>query len=246
MNILGVKINAVTKNEALAKIAAFLVEEKPHVIVTPNPEIILYAKKHPAYREILNKADLAIPDGEGLLIVSRFMKERILERVSGADIVPEIAALAREKKLTIGLLGGLDQATVDKAAAVMREWGNEVVFASHGVPKKDWQNSAFHEKIISELRSAAPQVVYVALGHPKQEEWIDKYQFALPSARLFLGCGGSLEFIAGVAQRAPRSMQRAGLEWLWRLMKEPKRLKRILNAVIVFPLTVLYVSLRKK
>ena len=159
MFILGVKVDAVTKNEALAKIAAFLNEEKSHVITTPNPEIILYAEKHQAYREILNKADLALPDGEGLLIVSLFMKDKLLERVSGADTVPEIAALAREKKLTIALLGGLDQATVDKAAAVMRGWGNEVVFARHGVPKKDWQNLAFHEKIINELRAAAPQIV---------------------------------------------------------------------------------------
>jgi N-acetylglucosaminyldiphosphoundecaprenol N-acetyl-beta-D-mannosaminyltransferase len=246
MFILGVKVDAVTKNEAIAKIAGFLDEEKSHVITTPNPEIILYARKHQAYREILNKSDLALPDGEGLLIVSRFMKEKLTERVSGADMVPAIAVLAREKKLKIGLLGGLDQATVDKAAMVMRGWGNEVVFASHGVTKKDWQNSAFHEKIIRALRSSAPQVVYVAFGHPKQEEWIDKYKTALPSVRLFIGCGGSLEFVAGVAQRAPSWMQRAGLEWLWRLAIEPKRIKRIFNAVIIFPLTVLYVSIRKK
>ena len=246
MNILGVKIDAVTKTEAIMKIAAFLDEQKPHFITTPNPEIILYAHRHHEYREILNKADLALPDGAGLLFVSRFIKQALPERVSGADMVPEIAKLAREKHLKIALLGGLNQITIDKAAGVMRAWGNEVVYASHGVPKEQWENKEFHDRIINELRAARPELVFVALGHPKQEQWIDRYRDSLPSIRLFIGCGGALDFIAGAMRRAPAFMRRAGLEWLWRLIREPKRIKRILNAVIVFPLTVAYARFRKK
>lgn len=241
MLILGTKIDHVTKNEAIAKIAGFLDEQKSHFLTTPNPEILLYAHKHVDYREILNIADLALPDGFGLLLVSG-----LKHRVSGADMVPEIARLAREKHLKMALLGGLDQATIDKAAEVMRAWGNEVVYASHGVPKTQWENREFHDRIINELHAAAPEIIFVALGHPKQEKWVSEHRNELPSVRLFMGCGGALEFIAGTARRAPAWMRRIGLEWLWRLMIEPRRIKRIINAVIVFPLTVLYVSIWKK
>ena len=246
MPILGVKVDPVTKTEAIAKIADFLDEQKPHFVTTPNPEIILYAHRHSGYREILNKADLALPDGAGLLLVSRFMKQALPERVSGADVLPEIAGLAREKKLKIALLGGLDQSSIDKAATIMRGWGNEVVYASHGVPKTQWKNKEFHDRIINELRDARAEIVFVALGHPKQEQWIDEHRSSLPSVRLFIGCGGALDFIAGAAKRAPLWMRRAGLEWLWRLVREPKRIKRITNAVIVFPLTVLHAYVWKK
>jgi N-acetylglucosaminyldiphosphoundecaprenol N-acetyl-beta-D-mannosaminyltransferase len=174
------------------------------------------------------------------------MKQTLPERVSGTDMVPEIAKLARENKLKIALLGGLNQFAIDKAANVIREWGNEVVYASHGVPKTQWENKEFHGRIINELRAASPEIVFVALGHPKQEQWIDQYRNLLPTIRLFIGCGGALDFVAGVAKRAPTWMRKIGLEWLWRLAIEPKRIKRIFNAVIVFPFTVLYVSLRKK
>jgi N-acetylglucosaminyldiphosphoundecaprenol N-acetyl-beta-D-mannosaminyltransferase len=241
MYILGVKVDIITKNEAILKIAAFLNEEKTRFVITPNPEIILHAHRNPNYREILNKADLALPDGAGLLLVSH-----LPERISGTDMVPEIAKLAREKHLKIALIGGLDQTTVDKAAAVFRGWGNEVVYSNYGVAKKDWNNKSFHEKIISELRAAAPQIIFAAFGHPKQEQWIDEYKSKLPSVRLFMGCGGALDFVSGSAKRAPVFMQKICLEWLWRLLIEPKRIKRIFNAVIVFPLTVLYVSIWKK
>jgi N-acetylglucosaminyldiphosphoundecaprenol N-acetyl-beta-D-mannosaminyltransferase len=241
MTILGVKVDPVTKAEAIVKIAGFLDEQKSHFVTTPNPEIILYAHRHHEYREILNKADLALPDGTGLLLVSR-----LRERVSGADMVPEIARLARERNLTIALLGGLDQTTVHQAADVMRGWGNNIVYASHGVPKEQWENKQFHDRIISELRAASPAIIFVALGHPKQEQWIDQHLNSLPTVRLFMGCGGALEFIAGSAKRAPAWMRHFGLEWLWRLMNEPKRIKRILNAVIVFPITVLLAYVWKK
>ena len=244
LHVLGVKIDPVTKTQALAKIAVFLDEQRSHFITTPNPEIILFAHKHREYLEILNKADLALPDGFGLLLVSR-----LKERVSGTDMVPEIVKLAREKHLKIALIGGLDQTTIEKAAVAMRRWGNEVVYASHGVPKEQWENKEFHDRIINELSAARPEIIFVALGHPKQEQWIDEHRNSLPTVRLFMGCGGALDFIAGTAKRAPIFMRRLGLEWLWRLVCEPKRIKRILNAVIVFPLTVLYARLaqpRKK
>jgi N-acetylglucosaminyldiphosphoundecaprenol N-acetyl-beta-D-mannosaminyltransferase len=128
----------------------------------------------------------------------------------------------------------------------MRRWGNEVVYASHGVPKTQWENREFHDRIVNELAAAGPEIIFVALGHPKQEKWVNEHQNSLPSVRLFMGCGGALEFIAGTTKRAPLWMRRIGFEWLWRLAIEPKRIKRIINAVIVFPLTVLYVSIWKK
>ncbi len=246
MYILGAKVDSITSDEAIRRIASFLNEAKRHFVATPNPEIILYAHKHAGYRAILNKADLALPDGAGLLWAARYQGEPLKERVSGTDLAPEICRLAAERSLKIALVGGLDQRAIEKAAAVMRKWGNEVVYANYGVSKEHWNDPSFHEKMIHELRATSPALIFVAFGHPKQEQWIDTHRNDLPSVRLFMGCGGALDFIAGAAHRAPVWMRRAGLEWLWRLVREPKRLKRIFNAVIVFPLIVIYARFRKK
>jgi len=239
MWILGVKVDDLNRDRAVADIGDFLAEKRGHFLTTPNPEIILFARRHPEYRAILNKADLALPDGIGLLWAARFIGEKLTERVSGTDMIPEICRLAREKGLKIALLGGLDQPAIEKAAKAMRAWGNEVVYADHGVPKGEWDNQASHDRIILELGDAKPDVLFVGFGHPKQERWIDEYRSRLPSVRLFIGCGGALDFIAGSARRAPAWMRRLGLEWLWRLFVEPKRYRRIIDAVIVFPLTVI-------
>jgi N-acetylglucosaminyldiphosphoundecaprenol N-acetyl-beta-D-mannosaminyltransferase len=246
MEILGVKIDAITKDEAIVALRSFLEEKNSRFVATPNSEIVLYAHRHPAYRAILNRADLALPDGAGLLHAAKMIGQAIPERVSGTDMVPEICRIAREKGLKIALLGGLDQATVDKAAETMRNWGNDIVYARYGVPKTEWDNKASHDKIIDELRSVSPELIFAAFGHPKQEQWIDEYRSRLPSVRLFMGCGGALDFIAGTAKRAPAWMRKIGLEWLWRLIIEPKRYRRIFNAVIVFPLTAIYDRFRKK
>jgi len=245
MFILGTKVDKLSKNEAVARLALFLDDPRQRFITTPNPEIILYARRHPAYREILNKSDLAVPDGAGLLLAARLGGQALPERVSGSDLLPEICRLAREKRLKVALLGGLDQRAIEKAASTLRAWGNEVVYANHGVIKKEWNNAELHDKITQELRAANPDLVFVGFGHPKQEEWIERYRAALPSVRLFIGCGGALDFVAGTAKRAPRWM-RPWFEWLWRLIIEPRRAKRIFNAVIVFPATVIYESFKKK
>lgn len=244
MKILGVQVNPVTKTQAIAKITDFLLKSGQFFVTTPNPEIILYARQRPEYQGILNKADLALPDGAGLLLAAKFLKKPLPERVSGSDIVPEILRLARENNLAVALLGGLDQATVELAAAKIRKQGTRVVYADYGVSKGDWNNSAKHERIINELQGTRPDIALVGFGHPKQEEWIEKYRLQLPTVRLFIGCGGTLDFLAGKIRRAPAWM-RPWLEWLWRLLQEPKRIRRIFNAVIVFPLTVIYDSFRK-
>jgi N-acetylglucosaminyldiphosphoundecaprenol N-acetyl-beta-D-mannosaminyltransferase len=246
MEILGVKVDALGCQQTVAKIGDFLSVASGHFITTPNPEIVLYAHRHSEYRDILNKADLALPDGIGLLWASRAVGEPLKERVSGTDMVPEICRLARERGLRIALLGGLNQSSIDKAAAIMRQWGNAVVYAQHGVPKEEWDNRASHDKIVHELRATSPELLLVGFGHPKQEQWIDEYRSRLPSVRLFMGCGGALDFIADAAKRAPSWMRKAGLEWLWRLFIEPKRYRRIFDAVIVFPLTVIYARFWKK
>jgi N-acetylglucosaminyldiphosphoundecaprenol N-acetyl-beta-D-mannosaminyltransferase len=244
--ILGIKIDAITEAQALDKIALFLGENKNHLVVTPNAEIILYAHKNPDYADILNRADLALPDGSGPYLLSRFTKQRLPARIPGADFVPKVCELARQKKMKIGILGGRDQETVKKAAMAMRSWGNDVVFAAHGVLKEDWKKESFHEKIVNEMRKQNPDIVFVGFGHPKQEQWMDKYGQLFPSARLMVGCGGTLDFIAGAAKRAPAWMRSTGLEWLWRLYSEPARFQRIFNAVVVFPLTMIYASFFKK
>jgi len=243
MQILGVTIHPVSKDEALRKLSAFLEGSAPRVVVTPNPEIIMRAHRDPAYRAILNRADLALPDGAGIVLISRLLNMPVRERVTGADIVPGVVRLAAEKGLRVALVGGRNQHTITKAAAAL---GPSVVFAAHGVPKRHWNDEAEHEKMIEVLRASAPHVVLVAFGAPKQEQWIARYRDRIPSVRLWMGIGGALEFASGAARRAPSVMRAHHFEWLWRLIHEPRRIRRILTAVIAFPLTVLYAALTEK
>ncbi len=246
MTILGVKVDALNRQEVLARIGDFLGSKSGMFIATPNPEIILAARRDSSYRDILNSADLAVPDGIGLKLAAALLGQKIPERISGADLLPEIARMAAERGLSVGILGGRDQAAADAAASALRERGVRVAFAAYGPSPSDWNNPAVHEKMIAAMTAAAPAVLFVGFGHPKQERWIYAHRAELPSVRLFMGCGGAVDFLAGRAKRAPAFMRRAGLEWLWRLVSEPQRWRRILNAVIVFPFAVIYDSRKKR
>jgi N-acetylglucosaminyldiphosphoundecaprenol N-acetyl-beta-D-mannosaminyltransferase len=190
----------------------------------------------------LGSADLAIPDGTGLLWAARRRGTPIPERVTGTDLMQDIVALAAAGGRSIFLLGGTPRVAEKAAAELKRRYPDLIVAGamSGGRVHHDTEGRpiADHD-VIEAIRSSAPAVLFVAFGHGNQEKWIRHNLSSLPSVRLAMGVGGAFDFIIGRARRAPRSWQQIGLEWLWRLIREPRRFGRIWRAVVVFPFLIL-------
>ncbi|HKZ35829.1 MAG TPA: WecB/TagA/CpsF family glycosyltransferase [Patescibacteria group bacterium] len=198
--ILGVKVDRVTLPQALKIVDLWLISDRSkHYITTPNPEMIVAAQKDPDFKRILNAADLAIPDGAGLRLA-----DPKLRRLSGADLM-----MALIKKGYKTLLCGSKPGVAQKAAKKLGVMG-------------------ISQPNLSKINKIKPDLLFVALGHGKQEKWIAKNLPKL-KVKVAMGVGGSLDYIAKPWLRAPLLIQTLGLEWLWRLILQPWRLKRQLS-----------------
>ncbi|MDD5251252.1 MAG: WecB/TagA/CpsF family glycosyltransferase [Patescibacteria group bacterium] len=244
VNILGVPIDAVTADQAFRFVTdAVLSGRRGLFVATPNPEMLVLASRDNNFADTLRRADLNIADGTGLLFAARFQGERLPGRVPGVEFMERLVAWAAETGRTVFLLGGIEPDTAERAAAALRKRhpnikivGAESGGQVYGAPNGDWLAD---DRVMEELRSAQPDLLFVAFGHRKQEQWIAQNLPSLPSVAVAMGVGGSFDFIAGRARRAPAIMRRLGLEWLWRLIREPKRWRRIIVAFIVFPWLVI-------
>ncbi len=250
MTILGVRIDALSPSAAIQQVQAFLGSDRPHMVVTPNPEMLVAAQKDVYFREVLNEAHLSICDGKGIALLTRGN----LTRYAGVDMMEDICALAAAEKKRIFLLGTGTRHTLEKAAAALQqEFPTLIIAGMHpGMPitekpsPHDATRLILHydapaqEELIDSIIAAAPDILFVAFGHSKQEKWIYEHVAELPSVRVAMGIGGAIDFFAGTRRRAPRMMQALGLEWLWRLIQQPTRIRRIWRAVVVFP--ILYFS----
>jgi len=217
----------------------FLDGDATRRVFTPNPEILLYAREHPDFKALLNHADLALPDGAGVAVVQLLRTGRRIRRWPGVDVAEAAVRLAAARGDPVMFVGG--GGDVGRRAAArwqaklpglsVKAAGAEVRIGEDGVAVSTEEGRA----LIDAIRTAAPRVVLVAFGAPKQERWIDRYSAEIPSARIMLGVGGTLDMWAGRFSRAPRLMHRLGLEWAWRLAQQPSRLPRIARATMVFP-----------
>lgn len=236
INILGVKINNITKKEALQKCLRFLDCGGQHVVVTPNPEMVVMAQKDEYFRQIFERAHLCLPDGYGLILASRFFGTPLKERITGADFVWRLSALAEYKNCSVFLLGarrGIARKTAEK---LKEKYPNlKIVGAESGGDLKKISDIE-RDNLTAKINFARPDILFVAFGHGKQEKWIAENLSKLPSVKIAMGIGGAFDFIADEIKRAPKIFQNFGLEWLWRLFKEPRRYKRIYNATIKFGL----------
>lgn len=231
--ILGVEVDKITKEETLERIKQFVLSSKQHFIVTPNPEIVIEAQKDNNYRKLLNKSSLSIPDGVGLLYASWIFNDPIKQRITGTDLVYDLARIASENSWSIYFLGGQNN-TALKASEELRKLYPQLIVAgaSEGMNKSEFKYD--NQELINKINSAKPVILLVAFGAPKQEKWIDYNLEKMPSAKVAIGVGGAFNFISGRIKRAPFWMRKAGLEWLYRLLQEPWRIKRIFTATFVF------------
>lgn len=233
-------------------------------IVTTNPEILLEAKRDREYREAISRADLRTIDGVGLFAVGwilrlaslaqdvvtlNFFRHSVLrrktERLTGVDLAEHLLQYAWKHRLRIGLLGG-ESGEVQEAATRIRDaYPDLKVFAEQGgVVAKDGTEDGSTEAARERMMIFSPHILLVAFGHPRQERWIDSHRGDFADVRAVVGVGGTFMFWAGRIKRAPSWMRSVGLEWLWRLVQEPGRWRRIWNAVIVFPMVALIDRIR--
>ncbi|MEO5927382.1 MAG: WecB/TagA/CpsF family glycosyltransferase [Patescibacteria group bacterium] len=215
-------------------------------IVTANPEILLEAKRNPTYWQTLRQADLRLVDGVGLKLVG-WLLGASPSRLTGVDLCDNLLKEAETRGWLVAFLGGED-GEGDKAAWEKRKQYPKlrIITEAGGRVNPDGTGDEANDEAVQRLTMQAPDVLFVANGHPKQEAWIARNADALPSVKLVVGVGGTFNYWAGTSKRPPSMIRSLGLEWLWRLIHEPKRWKRIWNAVVVFPFVVMNDRLRKK
>lgn len=242
ITILGTPVSTHTRAEACEVVRAVLTNGAQTTIVTPNPEMLVDATKNPAFAHALASATLQLPDGTGIMFASRFLGTPLTERITGTDFLVDILRIAADSKQRVYFLGAKDD-TAARAAHKLQQAipGWVLVGAENGGDKHiDASGMPQLDAVLTErIRQAAPDILFVAWGHPYQELWMHRALPQLQSVKVAMGVGGAFDFHAGNVRRAPKIFRTLGLEWLWRLIRQPWRIKRIFKAVIVFPWLVI-------
>ena len=227
-NVLGVKIHAISMKQAVGMLKSYLKTNQLKQVVTPNPEIIMKARKDKRLKAIINRADLVVPDGIGVVFASKLIKER----VAGIDLI--INFFKTGIPIKVYLLGAEPNIAEKAALNISKKYLNvEIVGTYHG-----FFSSFEIDEILQDIERNNPDLLLVGLGSPRQEEWIFCKK---PKAKIAIGCGGAINVFAGEVKRAPKIFIKLNLEWFYRVIKEPVRLKRLL----VMPNFLLLILLRR-
>lgn len=234
INIMGVPVDMVNYDEALARFRSFVEEDGVSLIVTPNSEIVVNAGKNEALMDAIKQAEMVIPDGIGLVYASKLLGHPLQERVTGIDFLGKALEYLAQTGKTAFLFGS-KPGIAERAAEQMEKAypGLKICGCRNGYFKEDEE-----EEILREINEAAPDLLCVALGSPKQELFVLKYKDRL-KAKAAIGVGGSLDVWSGDLKRAPEFYRKHGLEWLYRFIQEPSRYKRM-AALPLFMLKVIF------
>lgn len=211
--ILGVKINDITMDQVVKKVEEWLEGEGKHQIVTTNPEFVMTAQEDEVFRKIINDADLSVPDGAGLKLGGR-----VKNTVPGVDLMEKLCGLAAEKGFTVGFLGGLDDVADKTAECLQKKYPNLKVSFANSVGK-------IADDGTTEVELPTTDILFVAFGYPRQDKWIAHNIKKIP-VKVAMGVGGSFDYISGKVMRAPKFLRAIGMEWLFRLIYQPWRIKR--------------------
>lgn len=223
VNILGVRVDMVTINEAANLIMKFMNEQGVHAVYTPNSEIIMQAYRNADFADLLNRADLLTADGIGVVHASKILKKPIKERAAGYDIARKILEKMNYTGHKLFLFGGKPGVAEEAAKNLKKDYPElNIAGMRNGYFKEDEEPA-----IVEEINASGADMLFVCLGAPKQEEWIDRNRDALKNIRVAMGIGGSLDVFAGKVERAPEIFCKTGMEWFYRLCKEPWRAKRM-------------------
>ncbi|MDD4753540.1 MAG: WecB/TagA/CpsF family glycosyltransferase, partial [Desulfitobacteriaceae bacterium] len=216
LKILGVRVDRVDMMGALCRMDSFIKEEGLHHVITLNAEIIYRAQSDENLKELINSADLVTPDGSGVVWAAGYLGEPLAERVTGIDLMGKICRQAHLNGWKIYLLGGAPGVAWEAAEKLRLQFPNiNIVGTDHGYFQENEE-----DEVLARIEAKAPDIIFVALGAPRQEFWIQKNKNRL-SAKVVVGVGGSFDVISGRVKRAPVWVQKLKLEWLARLIKEP-------------------------
>jgi N-acetylglucosaminyldiphosphoundecaprenol N-acetyl-beta-D-mannosaminyltransferase len=248
--ILDIPLNSTSVVKVLAFVRDSLARRRKFYIVTPNPEIVLLAQKDPLLKRALTLADIAVPDGVGLSYASSFLGLGKLNPIKGRELFMELVTLANKKGWNIFLMGG-EEGIAEKVAQNLSKGFKSVKIAFSPGARYNLEGEPINEvekgierETLEKLNEFKPELLFVGLGAPKQEKWILRNLKNLNIGGA-MAVGGTLDYIAGKASLPPKRAEKR-FEWLYRLYKEPKRVKRIFRAVIVFPLRILVERLKSR
>lgn len=223
-DILGVGISNASAVEVVDYIFSSIDNNtKPYFIVTPNPEMIVRSTFDTEFKQVLNKAELSLCDGMGLLIASRLLRAPLKTRITGTDLVDLICKESVRKPVCIGFLGGKGSVALKTAECLVKKYpGLNVCFVA-----SEWSDEGFKTEVSSALNvpNKKIDILFVAFGFPKQEIWMSE-QVNSSNFKVAVGVGGAFDYISGNVPRAPSFMRLLGFEWLYRLVRQPWRWKR--------------------
>ncbi len=222
IDVMGLKFDSMTMDEALSRAEALLRGDKAAYVVTPNAEIAYEALHDGQLREMLNGADLMLPDGAGVVLASKLLRTPVKQKVAGVDFAAGLLGILERNGQSLYLLGG-KPGIGELAAQKMLEAHPQLRIA--GIADGYFQDEA---PVIAKINASGADALFVCLGAPKQERFMVQHRQEL-HVHLMAGLGGSLDAFAGTVQRAPAWMIRLNLEWLYRLIREPKRFRRMLR-----------------
>jgi N-acetylglucosaminyldiphosphoundecaprenol N-acetyl-beta-D-mannosaminyltransferase len=245
INILGIDISAINMSDALSKIEHLIITKKQgYVCVCPN-HTIMESQKDSKLRDIVNSADVATPDGMSIVWASRLLGHHEVEQVAGSELMIAISDLSAKKGYTHFYYGGDNSVPGKLAESIQQRFPNLKIVGTYSPPFRklaDDENNA----IIDMINNTNPDIVWVGLGMPKQELWIGDH-FGQIKAPVMIGVGAAFDFLSGKKKRAPKWVQKAGLEWLFRLIQEPKRLWRrnLYHPIFFFKLFLQILGIKK-
>ncbi|MBI2355756.1 MAG: WecB/TagA/CpsF family glycosyltransferase [Candidatus Doudnabacteria bacterium] len=247
IDIAGVLVDNISKTETINKIDEFVKSGQPHYLVTPYSELIVFAQTNEKYKDALNKADLSLPDGIGILWAAKYLSSAghylltsllaivfnpiyirsvIKEQVRGSELIWDIARLASEKNYSLALVGGRVSVSALAANQLKSKFPDlKINLIVSG--------NVFDDQLAGEIAASNSDILLIAYSPPEQEMWLSE-TLARLNVKAAVGLGGTFDYIAGKRLMAPGLMHNLGLEWLWRLITQPWRLPRMWNAVPVF------------
>lgn len=234
--VLGVSFDNLTMTEAVNRALAIQPEHKGAFVVTPNPEIVMICQNNPEAAEAVSKAYLTIPDGIGIIYGAKILRTPLKEKIPGCDFTLRLMEEMQKDRRSVFLLGSkpgvaeMAQIRLKEQFPDLRFVGTNDGYFTDDLP------------VLEKINAARPDLLLVCLGAPKQEIWMKDHADSL-DVGLMIGAGGSLDVFAGTAERAPEGWRKAGFEWLYRLLKEPRRIGRMMN-IPKFLFTLLF--MRKK
>lgn len=234
VNILGINIDGSSEESVLAGVERKISDNVRFSILTPNPELVLLSQTDKKLKDALNSADFAVPDGVGLAYASRFLYDKFLNIIPGRILFEKLIELSAKKGYKVFFLGGLSnevELAKLKIENSLKISSRKLVIDTAGGPEV---TPNLPKSIVNKINKFSPDLLFVAFGNPKQEIFVWEY---LPKLKVkgIMAVGGTFRYVSGLSPFPPKWMSEAGLEWLWRLFTEPKRIKRIWNAVVVFP-----------